>query len=101
LVVALFFVMNILVGAMMPMMQSWFNEQIDSTNRATLLSFNGTFATMGAASGLLSVGAYADVAGIPATWKVCAAIFVTAIPCYWLIRPRPAADITGSPTPQA
>jgi MFS family permease len=90
LVVALFFLMNILIGAMMPMMQSWFNEQIASDDRATLLSFNSTFATMGAATGLLSVGAYADVAGIPATWKVCAVIFLAAMPCYWLIRPRPA-----------
>jgi predicted MFS family arabinose efflux permease len=90
LVVALFFLMNILIGAMMPMMQSWFNEQIASDDRATLLSFNSTFATMGAATGLLSVGAYADVAGIPATWKVCAIIFLAAMPCYWLIRPRPA-----------
>lgn len=97
LVVAFFFLMNILVGAMMPMMQSWFNEQIASDDRATLLSFNSTFATMGAAAGLLSVGAYADVAGIPATWKVCAAIFLAAMPCYWLIRPRsiaPADTIT-------
>lgn len=91
LVVALFFLMNILIGAMMPMMQSWFNEQIASDDRATLLSFNSTFATMGAATGLLSVGAYADVAGIPATWKVCAVIFLAAMPCYWLIRPRAIA----------
>jgi len=89
LVVAMFFLMNVLVGAMMPLMQSWFNEQIVSEQRATLLSFNSTFATMGAATGLLSVGAYADVAGIPATWKVCSAIFLAAIPCLWLIRPRP------------
>jgi MFS family permease len=87
LVVAFFFIMNVLIGAMMPLMQSWFNEQIASDDRATLLSFNSTFATMGAATGLLSVGAYADVAGIPATWKVCAVIFLAAIPCYWLIRP--------------
>src|SRR5271167_197458 len=95
LVVALFFLMNILIGAMMPLMQSWFNEQIAPGDRATLLSFNSTFATMGAATGLLSVGAYADVAGIPATWKVCAAILLAAMPCFWLIRPRalaPAAD---------
>jgi MFS family permease len=97
LVVALFFLMNILIGAMMPMMQSWFNEQIASDDRATLLSFNSTFATMGAATGLLSVGAYADVAGIPATWKVCAVIFLAAMPCYWLIRPRAlAATIAGA-----
>jgi MFS family permease len=94
-VVALFFLMNILIGAMMPMMQSWFNEQIASDDRATLLSFNSTFATMGAATGLLSVGAYADVAGIPATWKVCAVIFLAATPCYWLIRPRPLAAATA------
>jgi MFS family permease len=90
-VVALFFLMNILIGAMMPMMQSWFNEQIASDDRATLLSFNSTFATMGAATGLLSVGAYADVAGIPATWKVCAMIFLAAMPCYWMIRPHALA----------
>jgi len=96
LVVALFFLMNVLVGAMMPLMQSWFNEQIESSQRATLLSFNSTFATMGAATGLLSVGAYADVAGIPATWKVCAIIFVFAMPCYWLIRPRPATPDAGA-----
>jgi MFS family permease len=90
-VVALFFLMNLLMGAMMPLMQSWFNEQIASDQRATLLSFNSTFATMGAAAGLLSVGAYADVAGIPATWKVCAAIFLAGMPCFWLIRPRAAA----------
>jgi MFS family permease len=98
-VVALFFLMNILIGAMMPMMQSWFNEQIASDDRATLLSFNSTFATMGAATGLLSVGAYADVAGIPATWKVCAVIFLAAMPCYWLIRPRPLASVARAVTP--
>jgi MFS family permease len=92
-VVALFFLMNILIGAMMPMMQSWFNEQVASDDRATLLSFNSTFATLGAATGLLSVGAYADVAGIPATWKVCAVIFLAAMPCYWLIRPRAVTAI--------
>ena len=98
-VVALFFLMNILIGAMMPMMQSWFNEQIAADDRATLLSFNSTFATMGAATGLLSVGAYADVAGIPATWKVCAVILLAAIPCYWLIRPR-APAVTIAPVPK-
>jgi MFS family permease len=99
LVVAFFFLMNVLIGAMMPLMQSWFNEQIASGNRATLLSFNSTFATMGAATGLLSVGAYADVAGIPATWKICAVIFLAAIPCYWLIRPGAFAPATETITP--
>jgi len=99
LVVAFFFLMNVLIGAMMPLMHSWFNEQIASSDRATLLSFNSTFATMGAATGLLSVGAYADVAGIPATWKICAVIFLAAIPCYWLIRPGAFASATETITP--
>jgi MFS family permease len=99
LVVAFFFLMNVLIGAMMPLMQSWFNEQIVSGDRATLLSFNSTFATMGAATGLLSVGAYADVAGIPATWKICAVIFLAAIPCYWLIRPGALAPAAETVTP--
>ena len=45
------FVMNLFTGAMQPLVQSWFNEQLESGNRATLLSFNSTFQTMGGAAG--------------------------------------------------
>lgn len=78
-----FVAMNLGIGALLPMAQSWFNEEIGAADRATLLSFNSTFATMGAAAGLLSTGAYADARGIPAVWAVSAAIMLLAAPLYW------------------
>jgi len=56
---AMLFGMNICTGAMQPLITSWFNEQIESSNRATLLSFNSTIATMGGAVGLLVFFAFA------------------------------------------
>ncbi len=41
------FVMNIATGAVTPMLTSWFNEQIESEQRATMLSFQSTFAHHG------------------------------------------------------
>jgi hypothetical protein len=49
------FGMNLCTGAMQPLVQSWFNEQLESSNRATMLSFNSTLATMGGSIGLLGV----------------------------------------------
>src|SRR6202046_611534 len=64
------FVMNLFTGAMQPLVQSWFNEQLESGNRATLLSFNSTFQTMGGAVGLLGAGRVAGTAGIPLGWGI-------------------------------
>jgi len=41
------FAMNLSTGAMQPLSQSWFNEHVEADDRATLLSFNSTFSTMG------------------------------------------------------
>jgi MFS family permease len=79
-------VMNVCAGAMQPLTQSWFNEQVGSDERATLLSFSSTFATMGGSLGLLLAGRVADAYGIPAAWKMCALILLAAAPCYWTIR---------------
>jgi MFS family permease len=78
--------MNLCTGALQPLAQSWLNEQVESEERATLLSFNSTFSTMGGSLGLLLGGGVADVWGIPTTWKVCALILLAAAPCYWTIR---------------
>ncbi|HLK87519.1 MAG TPA: MFS transporter [Candidatus Binataceae bacterium] len=80
------FVMNLAAGAMQPLTQSWFNERIDAADRATLLSFNSTFATMGGSLGLLAAGRVADVFGIPMAWKMGALILMMAAPCYWTVR---------------
>jgi len=90
---AMLFVMNLFTGAMMPLVQSWFNEQIESGNRATLLSFRSTFETMGGSVGLLFAGQIADTAGIPFEWQIAGLISLCAAPVYWAIRRRETAEV--------
>ncbi len=90
---AMLFIMNLFTGAMMPLVQSWFNEQLESGNRATLLSFNSTFQTMGGAIGLLVAGRIADTAGIPFEWQIAGLISVCAAPVYWATRRRESAAV--------
>jgi len=80
------FVMNLCAGAMQPLTQSWFNEHVEADDRATLLSFNTTFSTMGGSLGLLAAGRVADVFGIPMAWEMGALILLAAAPCFWAIR---------------
>jgi MFS family permease len=80
------FAMNLCAGAMEPLTHSWFNEHIEADDRATLLSFNSTFSTMGGSLGLLAAGRVADAFGIPAAWEMGALILLGAAPCYWAIR---------------
>jgi MFS family permease len=90
---AMLFIMNLFTGAMMPLVQSWFNEQIESGNRATLLSFRSTFETMGGSIGLLFAGRIADMSGIPFEWQIAGLISVCAAPVYWAIRRRESAEV--------
>jgi MFS family permease len=90
---AMLFIMNLFTGAMMPLVQSWFNEQLESGNRATLLSFNSTFQTMGGAVGLLFAGRIADTAGIPFEWQIAGLISLCAAPVYWATRRREVAEV--------
>ncbi|HVN29430.1 MAG TPA: MFS transporter [Candidatus Binataceae bacterium] len=83
------FAMNICTGAVTPLLQSWFNEQIESSQRATMLSFQSTFGTMGGSVGLFINGIIADRAGVGAAWQFAGALTLTMIPCYLAIRPRP------------
>lgn len=89
--------MNVCNGAMQPLMQGWLNEQIRGDERATLLSFNSTFATAGGSLGLLVNGAIADARGIATAWQFSSILSLVAMPCYWSLRthtPEPAADLT-------
>ncbi len=85
---AFLFVMNICTGAVVPLLQSWFNEQIESSQRATMLSFSSTFGTMGGSIGLFINGVIADHAGLAAAWQFGGALTLAAIPFYLAIRPR-------------
>ncbi len=87
------FIMNLFTGAMMPLVQSWFNEQLESVNRATLLSFRTTFETMGGSIGLLFDGRIADAEGIPFEWQIAALISICAAPVYWAMRRREDAEV--------
>ncbi len=78
--------LNFCWGSLMPLAQSWLNEHIGAAERATLLSFNSTFATMGGSMGLLSGGLIADWAGIQATWQFCGLLSLAVVPCYLALR---------------
>jgi len=90
---AMLFIMNLFTGAMMPLVQSWFNEQLESVNRATLLSFRTTFETMGGSIGLLFAGRIADTAGITFEWQIAGLISMCAAPVYWATRRRESAAV--------
>jgi MFS family permease len=77
-------------GAMQPLMNGWLNEQIQSGERATLLSFSSTFSTLGGSGGLLIAGAIADRFGIAFTWQFIAFIALAAAACFWALRDESA-----------
>jgi len=100
-VLAVLTAMNVCNGLMQPLTQSWFNEQIGSGERATLLSFNSTFATAGGSIGLLVNGMIADARGISVAWEFSALVSLAALPCYWYLRPRAttsASTLTQAPS---
>jgi predicted MFS family arabinose efflux permease len=67
-------------------MQTWFNEQIGAGERATLLSFESTFSTIGAAIGLLVGGRVADYGGLGAAWILAGVISISAAACFFPLR---------------
>lgn len=91
LVIAVAFAMNLCTGAMQPLTQSWFNEQIRADERATLLSFSSTFTTLGGSIGLLFGGLVADAFGISLAWRMAGVISLTSAACYWALRSRAGA----------
>jgi len=88
LALAMLFGMNVCTGGMQPLVQSWFNENIESNQRATLLSFASTFQTAGGSVGLLLGGVIADTSGIPFAWQIAGLLSLAAAPLYWSLRPR-------------
>jgi len=86
IVTAALFGLNLCFGAVMPLMQTWLNASIPADKRATLLSFNSTFSTIGGSLGLLLGGAVADYGGFGAAWILAGAISLTAAACFWPLR---------------
>ena len=86
LTLAMLFLMNMCSGAMQPLNQAWINEHLQARNRATLLSFQSTFATFGGAMGLLLCGWIADRHGLLAGWTVAGMIGLCPAIFYWMLR---------------
>jgi MFS family permease len=86
LVLVLLSALNVGMGAVLPLAQSWINEEIEANQRATLLSFRSTFETLGGSLGLLATGLIADHAGIPAAWRFAGLLSLAALPCYLALR---------------
>jgi MFS family permease len=91
--------LNFCWGSLMPIAQSWLNEQLEAAERATLLSFNSTFQTLGGSMGLLAGGIIADRAGIQATWQFGGVLSLAVVPCYLALRTRRAAAGPVAETP--
>jgi predicted MFS family arabinose efflux permease len=96
LVMGLFFAANMAAGAIGPIYLSWYNEEIDESRRATMLSFQTTFATFGSAAGLPIGGAIADRLGLSVAWKFGGVLSMLAAPFYLALRTQPRAEIVSS-----
>ena len=68
--IALFFIHQLPRGMVSPIKDAYLNSNIDSKERATILSFESIAHHFGGAIGLLLSGLLARSAGIPFTWLV-------------------------------
>jgi MFS family permease len=88
LAAAMFVLAQLTWGAAAPVAMAWYNEQIEGENRAALLSFQSTFATVGSTAGLPLQGWIMDRSGAGATWLVVGALSMLQVPCYLALRDR-------------
>lgn len=80
-------------GAVGPMYAAWYNESIEGENRATLLSFGSTMATLGGAVGQPVQGKLVDVLGTGVAWQLAGLVSMTQVLCYLALgRSRPACE---------
>jgi len=82
LVLMLFLAGSVCAGLSMPIYAAWFNELIEGPTRATMLSFQSTFVTVGASVGLPTLGFVVDRAGLAVAWIVVGIVGIAAAPFY-------------------
>ena len=86
IVFPMFMVAQFCGGASGPITQSWFNEEIEGDNRATLLSFGSTFATFGATAGLPVQGLVVDAFGVGSAWQGAGMLAMLQVPVFLALR---------------
>lgn len=85
-VVALYLVYGIALGAMGPVKQGYLNAHIPSAQRATIISLDALFADAGGVAGQSGWGYLAKVRSIGEAWMYSGATLLIGAPLYWMAR---------------
>jgi len=85
-VVALYLVYGIALGAMGPVKQGYLNAHIPSEQRATIISLDALFADAGGVAGQTGWGYLAKVRSIGEAWMYSGATLLLGVPLYWAAR---------------
>lgn len=85
-VVALYLVYGVALGAMAPVKQGYLNAHIPSAQRATIISLDSMFADLGGVGGQSGWGYLAKVRSIGEAWIYSGATLLIGVPLYWLAR---------------
>jgi MFS family permease len=90
--VTLLILWGLMFSAMTPVRQTYLNGLIPTEQRATVLSFDSLFGSSGGVVFQPLLGKAADVWSYPASYILCAAIQVMAVPFTWLARREKAGS---------
>jgi len=85
-VVALYLVYGVALGAMGPVKQGYLNAHIPSAQRATIISLDALFADAGGVAGQSGWGYLAKVRSIGQAWVYAGISLLVAVPLYWVAR---------------
>jgi MFS family permease len=85
-VVALYLVYGVALGAMGPVKQGYLNAHIPSAQRATIISLDALFADAGGVAGQSGWGYLAKVRSIGEAWVASGVSLVVAVPLYLVAR---------------
>jgi MFS family permease len=85
-VVALYLVYGVALGAMAPVKQGYLNAHIPSAQRATIISLDSMFADVGGVGGQSGWGYLAKTRSIGTAWIYAGATLLIGVPLYWLAR---------------
>jgi MFS family permease len=85
-VVALYLVYGVALGAMAPVKQGYLNAHIPSAQRATIISLDSMFADVGGVAGQSGWGFLSKTRSIGEAWIYSGATLLIGVPLYWVAR---------------